>query len=313
MTTYTQTKIAQSRWALPVTAVYAVVVCIASGAIAQGLWVQMLLLALSAVLMAELNKVHNLVRIYSQAVPCAFLIMVAMAAPLLATPATAVTGISLIVFYLCFFQAYQAPTAAGWIFYAFVALGIASMAFVHVLFFLPVLWILMATNVMAFNSRTFLATLLGIALPYWFAAAYYIHAGDIGYFSRHFTELIRLDSVFNLALLDEHRIITLAFVFLLAAIGGLHFLAYSYQDKIRTRMIFETFITLDMLCLALIVILPQYSDPLLAMAIVTTAPLIGHYSALSHTRISNICFMALIALALIITLYNLWMPLTIFS
>ncbi len=64
---------------------------------------------------------------------------------------------------------------------------------------------------------------------------------------------------------------------------------------------------------AALAILSAATPESLAMAIVTTAPLIGHYSALSHTRISNICFMALIAMALIITLYNLWMPLTIFS
>lgn len=313
MTTRTQTKIAQSRWALTGTAIYAALVCIASGAIAQGLWAQLLLLGVSALLMAGLNKAYSLVRIYSQIVPCSFLVMTTMSVFLLPSLGTAVTQLSLIVFFLCFFNAYQDPSATGRMFYAFLALGIASMAFVQVLFFVPILWILMATHVLVFNARTFFATLLGITAPYWFALAYYTYMGDMGYFARHFTELIQIDSVLNLALLDEHRIITLGFIFLLAAIGSLHFLTYSYQDKIRTRTIFETFITLDVFCFVLIILLPQHFDKLLGMAIVTTAPLIGHYSALSHTKISNISFLAIIVMAFIITAYNLWMSLTIFS
>ena len=88
---------------------------------------------------------------------------------------------------------------------------------------------------------------------------------------------------------------------------------YSYLDKIRTRMIYEVFIVIDLCCFCLIILQPQHFDRLLGLAILTTSPLIGHYLALSHTKISNICFYAIIVLALIITFYNLWMPLTIFS
>lgn len=313
MTTRIQTKVAQSRWALIVTAAYAALVCLAAGLIAQQQWVQLLLLAISTLLMTEFNNANSLIRIYSPMVSCSLLAMTVMSPFLFSTVEPLVVQVSLITFFICFFKAYQSPAATNWICYAFVALGIASIAFVQVLFFVPILWILMANKVMAFSARTFFATLLGIMAPYWFVASYYFYVGDVSYFSRHFIDLVQIDSVFNLSLLGVHRIVTSVFIFLLALVGSLHFVSYSYLDKIRTRMIYETFITLDICCFLLIIILPQYSDQLLGMAIVTTAPLIGHYLALSHTKISNICFFVIIALVLIITAYNLWMPLTNFS
>lgn len=308
MITRTQTKVAQSRWTLIVTTVYAVLVCLAAGLIAHRLWIQVILLAISTLMMTEFNNANSLIRIYSPMVSCSLLVMTVMSPFLFSAIEPFVVQVSLITFFICFFKAYQNPTATGWIFYAFVALGIASIAFVQVLFFVPVLWILMASKVMAFSARTFFATLLGIAVPYWFLASYYFYVGDIDFFARHFINLVQIDSVCNLSMLGGHRIVTLAFVFLLALVGSLHFITYSYLDKIRTRMIYETFITLDICCFALIAVLPQYSNQLLGMAIVTTAPLIGHYLALSHTKISNICFFVIIALVLIITAYNLWMP-----
>lgn len=312
MITRSQTKIAQSRWTLPVTAVYAAIVCLATGFITHQLWVQMLLLMLSTLMMVELNNANSLIRIYSRTVSCSFLVTNVMSIFLLPHTEVFVAQIALIFFYLYFFKTYQDPSSAGRVFYAFIGIGIASIVYVQVLFFVPILWILLATNMMAFNARTFFASILGTIAPYWFVGAYYLYMGDMAYFERHFTELIFISPLFNLTVLDEHRIITAGFVLLLALLGSIHFILYSYQDKIRIRMIYETFMTIDVCCFAFMVLQPQHFDMLMGMALATTAPLIGHYLALTHSKISNICFFTIIALALIITAFNLWMPLTTF-
>ncbi len=312
MITYPQTRIAQSRWTLSFTAVYAVLVCLAAGLVTRPLWVQVLLLCISALMMVELNNSNSLIRIYSRMVSCSFLVMTTMATFLLPSISAAIVQMAGIGFFLYFFRAYQDQSATGWVFAAFFAVGLASIPFVQVLFFVPVLWVLMATNVLAFSARTFFASILGMIGPYWFVGAYYVFSGDPAYLARHFMELAQFEPIFNLAILDQHRLITLAFVLCLAMVGSVHFLLYSYLDKIRTRMIYETFITIDVCCIAFILLQPQHFDHLLSMIIVTTSPLIGHYLGLSHTKISNIFFFIIIALALIITIYNLWMPSMLF-
>lgn len=309
----TQNRVAQSRWTLSFTAVYAALACLAAGVLTRQLWIQPLLLAVSTLMLIEFNNANSLIRIYSRMVSSSFLVMMTMSAFLLPSTEVAVTQMAFILFYLYFFKAYQDPTSAGWVFYAFMGIGIASITFVQILFFVPVLWILLATNVLAFSARTFFASILGIIAPYWFVGGYYAYMNDLDYFRRHLLELLQLAPAFNMGILDEHRIITGCFILLLAVLGSVHFLIYSYQDKIRTRMMYETFITLAACSIAFTALQPRHFDKLLGMTIVTTAPLIGHYLALSHSKISNICFFVIIALALTITAYNLWMPSPIFS
>lgn len=64
-----QNKIAGSRFALPVTAVYSIMIWLAGGLIANQLYLHFLLFGLSAYLMVELNNSNSLIRIYSRMVP----------------------------------------------------------------------------------------------------------------------------------------------------------------------------------------------------------------------------------------------------
>ena len=73
-----QNKIADSRLALPVTAIYAVLVCLISGFITQHLWAQFAILIVSTYMMLELNNTNALIRIYSRMVSCSYLMLAVM-------------------------------------------------------------------------------------------------------------------------------------------------------------------------------------------------------------------------------------------
>lgn len=312
MITRAQNKIAQSRWALPWTSFYAALVCLLAGLVTGLQWQQLTLLALSTLFIAELNNAFSLIRIYSRMVSCSFLVMTTMSVFLLENAQAEAIQLGMIVFYLYLFKAYQNQNASSEVFTAFFAIGMISLLFVQILFFVPMLWIFLAFNILAFTPRTFIASLLGVATPYWFACAYYLYVGHIAYIPQHLAELGNFVMPFQLNLIDAPRLITAAFILVLAFIGIGYFMVFSNLDKIRTRMIYEVFITMDALCFVFILLQPQHFDYLLSIAIVTTAPLIGHYLGLSHTKISNICFWILILLALLLTGYNLWISSTIF-
>ncbi len=313
MTKYLQNRIAQSRWALSFVAAYTLVVCVASGLIVRQLWIQLALLAVSALMMVELNNSNALIRIYSRMVSCSFLVMGTMATFLFQNWETMLLCFSTVSFYLSFFKAYQNPSAAGHVFYAFCAIGLASTVWVHVLFLMPILWILLATNVLAFSGRTFFASLLGIVAPYWFIGSYMVVTGQLDYFQEHFFPLLLLSNPLEAIPHDPARLITAGFILAVASLSSIHFLIYSYLDKIRTRMVYETFITIDTVLFVFMVLQPQHFDALLSLIIVTTAPIAGHYLALSHTKLSNITFITTIILALILTAYNIWIFSPIFS
>lgn len=302
-----QNRIAQSRWALPITVAYGIVVCVAGGLVTESLWLQFALLLASTVLMAELNNAYSLIRIFSRMVSCSFLVMTTMSLFLFKDIGIGVVQLSTITFLLLILRSYQNPTATGCVFYAFCALGVGSIEFSQLLLFVPLLWIVMAVYVQCFSSRTLIASILGILMPYWFVAAWLLYTGNLDFLVAHFLSIIQFQPAFDFTIISFHQLLTFMFVFALAVTGTVHFLVYSYQDRIRTRMHYEMFMVLDACCCVFAIVQTQHFDMLLGMAIVLTALLIGHYLALSHSRASNISFFALMAMAVAITMFNLAM------
>jgi hypothetical protein len=300
-----QNRIAESRTALPVTLVYMAAFMVIQLLLGRDTWLQMALLAISSVLMAELNNANALIRIYSRMVSCSFIMMTTAANFLLSSTNIGWAQMGLIVFFIFLLHAYQDGRAAGWVFYAFAALSLASIPFVHVLYLVPVLWIILGTNILALSLRTFLASLLGLMVPYWFIGAYAIVFQHLDWLGAHFVALAHPGAVFDLSIINDHQALTFIFLLIIAALGSVHFLMFSYQDKIRTRMIYEMFITLSVCCLLLMLVFPALFNGFMALAIVVTAPLIGHFLALTHSRLSNIIFFVIIAAALLLTIYNL--------
>lgn len=303
-----QNRVAESRIALPVTGVYAFAVCALGGLFTEQLWVQFVLLAVSSFLMMELNNVNALIRIYSRMVSCSFLVLAVMSQYLVVDVRCGIVQACFIAFYLFLFSAYQDNRAMGRVFYAFLMLGIASTMFVQILFFVPLVWVLLCTNLMVRSFRAFVSSLFGLLVPYWFMMAYYLYIDDVDSLLDHFLQIAQFGPVLGWMDMPVSHILTAAYVVILAVVGMIHFRLNNYKDKIRTRMLFEIFSVLALAAIVFMILQPQHIDYLLALLIVSTSPMIGHYIALTNTFITNISFYVMLVVALIITCVNLWMP-----
>jgi len=288
-----------------VTVAYGLLVSLAAGLITKALWLNFALLFASATMMVELNNSNALIRIYSRMVSCSFLVMTTMSLFLFQTINVAVVQITFIAFLLFLLRSYQEPNATGLTFYAFCALGIASIVFPQILLFLPPLWIVMAIYIQSFSPRTFMSSIIGVLAPYWFVAAWLIYTGRYAWLGTHLISILQFGTPLYLVDVKLHEWLTFAYVLSCALIGGIHFIMYSYQDRIRIRLIYEMFIVLDGLTMLFALIQPQHFDCLLGMAIVLTAPIIGHWLALTSSKLSNIVSMLLAAAALALTIYNM--------
>jgi len=288
-----------------VTVAYGLLVSLAAGLITKALWLNFALLFASATMMVELNNSNALIRIYSRMVSCSFLVMTTMSLFLFQTINVAVVQITFIAFLLFLLRSYQEPNATGLTFYAFCALGIASIVFPQILLFLPPLWIVMAIYIQSFSPRTFMSSIIGVLAPYWFVAAWLIYTGRYAWLGTHLISILQFGTPLYLVDVKLHEWLTFAYVLSCALIGGIHFIMYSYQDRIRIRLIYEMFIVLDGITMLFALIQPQHFDCLLGMAIVLTAPIIGHWLALTSSKLSNIVSMLLAAAALALTIYNM--------
>lgn len=299
-----QNRISESRLALPLTAVYALAVWLAMCALNCRRPVELALFAVSAYLMAELNNRNALIRIYSRMVSCTFLVLGTMAAPVGGGLDVLFVQLCFILAYLLLFSAYQDKRAQGKMFYAFMFIGAASVAYPQSLFFAPVVWVLIGTNLMAMSWRNFWSSVIGLTVPYWFVAGYCAMTGDLSVVAPHLDLHFWEPSPYASAV-SPGLAVAFGLTLLAAAIGTIHFLRNSYKDKIRTRMIYETLITLAAFTAALAVLQPTYGAQLTAILMVNASALIAHFFALTATRLTNAAFILLAVLAVAATAFNI--------
>ena len=208
---------------------------------------------------------------------------------------------------LTLFATYQNREASGWVYYAFLILGLASLAKVHLLVLIPFYWILMIF-LSSLSLRTFIASLLGLFTPYWFwiAAVVFLHQDDLTPFTDHFLPFTEFPLFTAYDSIPLSHYLTYAFLVILTITGIVHFLRTSYNDKIRTRQLYYCFMFFNIMILVLLPLFPQHYDLLFRPAIILTSPLIGHFIALTNTKVTNIAFCVILITALLLTGFNLW-------
>ncbi|EKY04274.1 hypothetical protein HMPREF9151_00048 [Hoylesella saccharolytica F0055] len=301
-----QKQIAGSRRVLLVTIVCVVMILMVGGLLRQQLWLQLSGLALSIYLMFLLDKANVLLRIYSQLVPSSFLVLVMVGNLIFPSVQSTVVQVSFVGYYLFSFSTYQDSSAAGYTFYAYVCIGIASTVFIQILFFVPLLCFLHKTKVLSMSRKSFWAALLGLLVPYWFMGVYAVYKNQFGRLIEHFTSIVIFQPFFDISVVSTPQLLTFSYISLLAFVGISNSLGNRSGDKIRTRMFYEMFSLIDICCMAFIILQPQHFDRLLPIMIVTTAPLIAHFFAFANTTFNNMVFQLILGSAFVLTVYNLY-------
>ena len=277
-----------------------------SGLFSHNLWGQFACFVVSTYLMVELNNSNALIRIYSRMMSCSYILLVCMSPFLFHSTSTMLLSICTIATFIALFITYQDKQSMGWTFYGFTSLGIASVIDVRMLYFAPVLWVAMVFYLRSMTLRTFLTSIFGLLCPYWFLSLYLIYTDDFTPAIEHFSQLARFGRVADITGLPLNMLLSTGLTFILGVSGIVHYVRNRINDKTRTRMLFNTFILVDIASMVFIILQPQLYMPLLTMMIITTSPLIAHFIALTDTRITNWSFMAIVLAVLSLTLINIF-------
>ena len=139
-----QERFALSRFALPVTVIYGALATLAAGVIEQELWLQTAALFAATMMMVFLNNRYSLIRVYSRMVSCSYLVLMTMACFLFPSIHGAIIELAFIAACMFLFNAYQNPRGSGAVFYAFAMIGISSIFFVQILYYVPLLWFVLS-------------------------------------------------------------------------------------------------------------------------------------------------------------------------
>ena len=298
---------AESRRTLPLAMLYGTAIWVLAGLFEAQWWVQFASFLLSVLLVMRINSKNLLIRIYSRSVSVAFIFLSCAAVFLFPSWTGGIVQLCCIAALMLLFDSYQDQAAVWNVYYAFLFLGISSMFDATIVFYLPLLWIMMKIIVYTLSWRTFFASLLGLATPYWFMTGWLIWQknGDLHAIISLFDVQDILQFPFDFSFVSLSCQLIMAFATLLLVIGSIHFIHSSFRDKIRVRQIYYGFITLGLYSLAILVLQP-HNELALRMLIFAASPLTGHYWALTNSRISNILFIVLTVALIALTAFNLW-------
>ena len=309
-----QNRIAESSLTLPLTAVYALGVWLAAGLVTRQWWGQLACFAATSYLMVEMSNSNALLRVRSRMVSATFLVLSSMVCCTFGSLPGGIVQLCCAATLIILFHTYQDKASPGWVYYAFLCLGLGTTVFAPLFFFLPALWLLMATQLQSLSWRTWAASLLGVATPYWFGALWFIYQRDFTPLAAHFAQLGRwgtgadgqpLPYLTQLLSLTVSQTAALALTTVLTLTGMLHFWLRSYEDKIRIRLLYGFFAVLWLLAVAMLAAQPQHYDVLMRLVVVCGSPFIAHYFTLTHSRLTNIVFCTSVVLAVALMLFSL--------
>lgn len=267
--------------------------------------VSFILYAVIGYFLIELNNAFAIIRMRASVQTSIYFILVTVCPELHPfSPATVVAVCFLVSIYFLF-HSYQKSHSSGDLFYSFMFLGAGSLLFPQLTFFAP-LWLLEAYRFRSLTLRSFCGALLGWTVPYWFLLGHAFFYNEMELFCQPFAELAAFTPFLQLNLLPLGEQVTFAFLFLLYVVSAIHCIVAGYEDKIQTRSYLQFLIDVAFFIFVFVLWQPAQGTKLLSLLIIIVSILVGHLFVLTHSKISNVFFIATTAGLILLFAFNIW-------
>lgn len=266
-------------------------------------WLGLATAALTGYLLLELNNRETLLRIRSRMVSSTFLVTMAAMTQMQELTWDCALPLSLLLAYYMLFRTYQDFRSQGYVFHAFLFVGLAALWFPKIMVYAPFLLLAMVVQLRSLTIKSFFAAIMGAAFPLLLREAYLLCTGAPSQIYAFCGELADF-GVPDFTLLNEHQIISGGVVILAALVAMTHFRRTQFNDKIRTRMFFNIIMIVELLTVALMAAQPQHFDALFRILIANSSILIAHQLCFARGIVADIYFYVLFLIIAFLGFYN---------
>ena len=202
------------------------------------------------------------------------------------------------------FISYHNTDATDNAFNASLIIGVGSLLWVHILWFIPLFWF----GMYCFRSlsiRMFIASLLGVATVYWFVLGWCVWQHDFTPFTIPFASLfkIRFLMIEGTNAVDWISITCVAALTLVAAINTL---THEHEDSLRSRQYLSFLIAMTIWSFGLFFIYEQSSEEFMEMACVPASILIAHFFTVKRGKYYFWTFHLSILLLITLLVARIW-------
>lgn len=276
----------------------------------------LLLTALAAYVLMQLVAVYALIRIRSRIVSGIFIFLMAgsvfLHTELSALAATACLTLCL----MALFHTYENRNASVDTLHTYALLATGSLFYAPLLWLAPILLFSQAIFLRSLSSRTLKAALIGLLTPFWIWFCILLCQGDTTPLIAHIQTVIPQEITLNIEVWRQQilhiqcnassaPLIMTLFVLLLFLSGFFHYTSNKFDDKIQVRTYYYTFLLLQCVFVAALLLMPTRQNYLLPLIILSCAPTIGHLFALTHSILTNLWFVLCTMTYLFILILNL--------
>ncbi len=154
------------------------------------------------------------------------------------------------------FGTYQDRSAVGGMYMAYLMVGLMSVCDVKVLYVVPILWWITMVWMLSLTVKGWIASLLGLATPYWLWGAWALYMGDGSGLASHFERFVEYGGVCE-GILDLHVLPSVAVLVVVLVIGMVHYLRNTFRGSIRNRMQHYSLFVLGIFACVAIVLQPS--------------------------------------------------------
>lgn len=250
---------------------------------------------ISVYALAELNNRQSLLRISSRLISSMYALLMGIAVTCHGFDMSQVVALLVILSFFPLFSAYHTSSQTH-VFVSFVLLSLSTFIMPGIMVLVPFYWLCFAW-VRSLTFRCFIASLLGLIVPYWIYGGVLILLDDyagLWALAGQYAQLpwLRFSdvSVYDLALM--------LFSVVILMVGYADLKMRSYLDKTRTRVLFSAVTVHSVGMLAMMLLLAPLIHQALPILMVNTAIIGGHFFALNYSRLAHIIAIVVLVAAL---------------
>lgn len=202
------------------------------------------------------------------------------------------------------FTSYHDSEARSQAYNTALLIGIGSLLWIHILWFLPLFWYGMY-SFRTLNPRSFIASLLGVGTVYWFLLGWCVWQKDFTPFTVSFDILfkIRFLATTGFDWLSWTGIIAIG---VLSFISSLNILTHENEDTLRSRQFLFFLIAMTVWAFALYFLYEQVSEEFLETACVPAAILIAHFFTVMRGKVIGWSFYFTLVLFIGLFFFRVW-------
>jgi hypothetical protein len=264
----------------------------------------LLLLALTAFIMQRISDIEMLIRERTRLPFILFILLMSTNAGLLPFREVSVVILCLVFVVYELFNSYQLPEATGKMFNAGVLIGTAGLFMPQVLWFVPLLWIGMY-QFRSLSFRSFMASLVGLLIIYWFVLAWCVWKHDFSMFKSLYSSLADFD-LFSIATSFQYYQISFIGVVLLLMAALFHIKMNAFNNSVRVRQMHSFLLNMSVWSLIFIFLYGNFADSFFAILYLSGSVSIAYFFESMRNRFRFILYYLALVLCAVSFIMQVW-------